>query len=302
MNKLQILGTQEFMGIEIPVIEGGFGEDKRCLTDKTIAEIHNQPAREIRKSINRNINRFKVGIDYFDLKDGNQITDNLELLESLGYSNMQISKAEHIYSLSERGYAKLIKIMDTDLAWEIHDKLIDEYFTMREVIKSIEQRKKDLLLDIYNGGQNAIKASSELTEIEVGEATKSLEEKLNFIIENATTVKEFQRVMCILVNCIANKIETNAQNVYSNLYNFLKKKEGMDLYTRCKNEKDRLQNERILSGKPPYSEKTLKDKCSIKSTIKKTEYEKVLHIIKAKAIEEGLTIKELNDALTFNLI
>lgn len=27
------------MGIEIPVIEGGFGEDKRCLTDKTIAEI-----------------------------------------------------------------------------------------------------------------------------------------------------------------------------------------------------------------------------------------------------------------------
>lgn len=129
------------MGIEIPVIEGGFGEDKRCLTDKTIAEIHNQPAREIRKSINRNINRFKVGIDYFDLKDGNQITDNLELLESLGYSNMQISKAEHIYSLSERGYAKLIKIMDTDLAWEIHDKLIDEYFTMREVINSNEQLK-----------------------------------------------------------------------------------------------------------------------------------------------------------------
>ena len=132
--------------------------------------------------------------------------------------------------------------------------------------------------------------------------TKPLEEKINFIIENATTVKEFQRVMCIFVNCIANKIEANAQTVYSNLYNFLKKKEGMDLYTRCKNEKDRLQNERILSGKPPYSEKTLKDKCSIKSTIKKTEYEKVLHIIKAKAIEEGLTIKELNKALTFNLI
>ena len=45
---------------------------------------------------------------------------------------MQVSKAEHIYLLSERGYAKLIKIMDTDLAWEIHDKLIDEYFTMRQ--------------------------------------------------------------------------------------------------------------------------------------------------------------------------
>lgn len=45
---------------------------------------------------------------------------------------MQISKSEHIYILSERGYAKLIKIMDTDLAWVIHDKLIDEYFELRE--------------------------------------------------------------------------------------------------------------------------------------------------------------------------
>ena len=34
--------------------------------------------------------------------------------------------------MSERGYAKLIKIMDTDLALEVHDKLIDEYFQMRE--------------------------------------------------------------------------------------------------------------------------------------------------------------------------
>lgn len=41
---------------------------------------------------------------------------------------MQISKSVHIFLLSERGYAKLIKIMDTDLAWVIHGRLIDEYF------------------------------------------------------------------------------------------------------------------------------------------------------------------------------
>lgn len=45
--------------------------------------------------------------------------NNLGLLQSLGYSKMQVSKAEHIYLLSERGYAKLVKIMDTDLAWEM---------------------------------------------------------------------------------------------------------------------------------------------------------------------------------------
>lgn len=38
MNKILVKGTQEFMDKEIPVVEGGFGEGKRCLTDKTIAE------------------------------------------------------------------------------------------------------------------------------------------------------------------------------------------------------------------------------------------------------------------------
>ena len=164
MMELQVKGTQSFMDKEIPVVEGGFGEGKRSLTDKAISKVHTQPTREIRKSINRNIKRFKEGVDFIDLKDGNEITNNL--LVSLGYTKMEISKATNIYLLSERGYAKLIKIMDTDLAWEIHDKLIDEYFTMREVINSNEQLKAKLLLDIYNGGQEGIVASRELVELE----------------------------------------------------------------------------------------------------------------------------------------
>ncbi|MDY3372068.1 MAG: phage antirepressor KilAC domain-containing protein [Terrisporobacter othiniensis] len=136
MNNLIVKGIQEFLGKEIPVVEGGFGEGKRCLTDKTIAEIHGMTTFNIRARISSNIKRFKEDVDYIDLKVIYEINNNLELLQSLGYSKMQVSKAEHIYLLSERGYAKLIKIMDTDLAWEIHDKLIDEYFTMREIIKS----------------------------------------------------------------------------------------------------------------------------------------------------------------------
>ena len=54
MLELQIKGTQEFMGKEIPVIEGGFGEGKRCLTDKTIAEIHGMKTIHIRENVNKN--------------------------------------------------------------------------------------------------------------------------------------------------------------------------------------------------------------------------------------------------------
>lgn len=176
---IDVKGKQEFMGKEIPVVEGGFGEGKRCLTDKTIAEIHSQPVGEIRKSINRNIKRFKEHIDYLDLQRSDMVTTLL----NLGYSKQSITQAEHIYLLSERGYAKLIKIMDTDLAWEIHDKLIDEYFTMRKIINSSEQLKSTLLLEIYNGGQAGVLASKKLTELETRPLQDTIEKQSNTINE-----------------------------------------------------------------------------------------------------------------------
>lgn len=139
MNEIMVTGKQNFMGLDIPVILGGFGEGKKCISDKTIAEIHNQPVPEIRRRITDNIKRFEIRKDALDLKVVHQAHDKIVMGEShdnllleLGYTQMQISKAEHIYILSERGYAKLIKIMDTDLAWEVHDKLMDEYFALRE--------------------------------------------------------------------------------------------------------------------------------------------------------------------------
>lgn len=78
----------------------------------------------VREIIKNNINRFKESIDYIDMK---RIGMN-DTLINLDYAKQSITQAEHIYLLSERGYAKLIKIMDTDLAWEIHDELIDLKF------------------------------------------------------------------------------------------------------------------------------------------------------------------------------
>ena len=132
MNELKVTGIQNFIGLEIPVVLGGFGEGKKCISDKTVAEIHGMEPKHVRERISINIKRFKACIDYIDIKQRVGETGTLELLLNLGYAKQSITQAEHIYILSERGYAKLIKIMDTDLAWEIHDKLIDEYFEMRE--------------------------------------------------------------------------------------------------------------------------------------------------------------------------
>lgn len=131
MELIKVNGTKKINGKEIKVIEGGFGEGCKILTDKQIAEIHNMENKNVRSRINDNIIRFKDGIDIIDLKGACEISTLLEL----GYHKASITQAKNIYALSERGYSKLIKIMDTDLAWDIHDELMDNYFKMREIIQ-----------------------------------------------------------------------------------------------------------------------------------------------------------------------
>lgn len=128
---ITVTGTQPFMGKEIPVVLGGFGPNARCVCDKTVAEIHDQPIPEIRRRIGDNIERFTNGVDYIDLKIVMAESHDFTICSQLGYSQMQISKAEHIYAFSERGYAKLAKILDTDQAWDIYEHLLDEYFQLR---------------------------------------------------------------------------------------------------------------------------------------------------------------------------
>lgn len=155
MKQLVVNGTQNFMGKSIPVVSGGFGQGKKCMSDKTIAEIHGVKVIHVRELIGRNFQRFKEGVDFVDLKVIVQNDNNL--FTQLGYSQMQISKAEHIYILSERGYSKLIKIMDTDLAWEIHDKIMDEYFDMREekqsAKKEVSSKSQKKLASVNNAAK-----------------------------------------------------------------------------------------------------------------------------------------------------
>lgn len=174
MNELKVNGTQKFMGIDIPIVEGGFGKDQKVILAKTIAEIHNQPLKKINQLIKDNIEEFEIGVDLLDLKSG--YLESTEFLKGI-MNKQSISNSTNIYLLSEQGYMLLVGFMKTEKAKEIRKKLRREYFAMRKVINSTEQLKATYLLAIYNGGQDAVTASKKLTEIEVEEAKKPLIEK-----------------------------------------------------------------------------------------------------------------------------
>lgn len=78
-NDLKVIGTQKFMGIDIPVIEGGFGENQKVMLAKTIAEIHGVRMNDIQDLIQQNIDEFEFGIDLLDLCDKNFKTDAIGL-------------------------------------------------------------------------------------------------------------------------------------------------------------------------------------------------------------------------------
>ena len=167
-KNLIVKGTQEFLGKEIPVIEGGFGEGKKVILAKTIAEIHEKEVKEINKLINDNIKEFKFGIDILDLKTGDY---KEPVLQKGLLTKAQWGNSNNIYLLSEQGYFALVQLMRTEKAKEIRKELRREYFKMRETIKNNNKSRqtkvvKERIADYTITGMRKTLENSKYFEIE----------------------------------------------------------------------------------------------------------------------------------------
>ena len=131
MKALRLIGTTTICGVSVPKIAGGFGEDKKAMLAKTIAEIHGKELKVVNQSVNMNRERFIDGVDVIDLRRTNF---EVNLIDHGIMNQNAINRSETIYLLSERGYAKLLKIFDDDLAWDKYEAILDEYFHMRDEI------------------------------------------------------------------------------------------------------------------------------------------------------------------------
>ena len=166
-NEIKVIGKQEFMGREIQVLEGGFGENQRIVTVEEICEIHEARKDKINELINSNIDEFEEGIDIIDLmKDEN----SLNLAKGLGL--ITNNRQKNCYILSEQGYMLLTSFMRTDKAKEIRKQFRREYFVMREVIKSDEHLKAMYLLKaVESTGEESALAIKSYGDLRIKEAT-----------------------------------------------------------------------------------------------------------------------------------
>lgn len=246
MEALKVLGTEKVGKIEFTGIEGGFGEDKKAMLVRDIALIHKTDVRTINQTINRNRKRFKEGIDLIDLK---QITVS-DLFMKLRFTKTQWGNANHIYLLSERGYAKLLKIMDDDKAWDIYDELVDNYFNMRVAIKEnkpslVTQERLAIMKD-----NSATRRANMLYKIAMATDSNSSKQQLL-----ARAAKEITGEMTIPImkekeysaGDIAKKLETTATMVgrTANRLGLKADQPGQNEYGRWTNSKSRYSDKEV---------------------------------------------------------
>lgn len=230
-TQLKVIGKEHIGKIEFTGIEGGFGDDKKAMLVKDIAVIHERPLFKINQLINDNIKRFKTGIDIIDLLNTSEVFR--EVAKENGWIGS--NRTQHVYLLSERGYAKLLKILDDDKAWDKYDELVDNYFNQRAAIKNnepslVQQRRLAIMEDnaatrkaniMYkiamatesdSGRQSLLaQAAKELT----GEMTIPSMKQKEY---SATEVGKQLGITSTMVGRIANKLGIKAEQPGQNEY------------------------------------------------------------------------------------
>lgn len=237
MNELKVLGTERIAGFKFTGIEGGFGEDKKSMLVKDIAMIHGSTVKRINELINRNQNRFKKEVDIIDfLGRSERLRD---FAEKHGF--ITSNRTEHVYLLSERGYFKLLKILEDDTAWDIYDQLVDGYFNMRQALDTSRLSPE---LQMFKGLFDSM-AKQELE-------TKRIDHKLDNISEIVgTSTIDWRQGTTHLIQRIAQYQGGGEayKNVRNGIYAEVDKRAGVSLKTRLTNKRRRMADEGISKSK-----------------------------------------------------
>lgn len=118
----------------------------RVLTTQQIAEAYGSDTRVISNNFNRNKERYIEGKHYICL-EGEELKDfktNHQFDES--------SRINKLYLWTEKGAFLHVKSLNTDTAWEVYDRLVDNYFNKKKPMSPVEMMRIQLgMIDDHEG-------------------------------------------------------------------------------------------------------------------------------------------------------
>lgn len=196
----------------------------RVLTTQQIAEAYGTDTRVISNNFNRNKDRYVEGKHYICL-EGDELKDfktNHQFDES--------SRINKLYLWTEKGAFLHAKSLNTDTAWEVYDRLVDNYFEKPKAVPMTTDQKIQLLAQ----------GNVELTE-RIDKVDKDLQEfkadmpLLALECQRITRAKN-QKVVPLMggKNAPAYKNKSLMHKVYSDVDAQLRREFGVNTYKAIK--------------------------------------------------------------------
>lgn len=119
----------------------------RVLTTQQIAEAYGSDTRVISNNFNRNKERYIEGKHYICLEDDEkrEFVDHHQIDDGS-------KKASKLYLWTEKGAFLHAKSLNTDTAWEVYDRLVDNYFNKKKPMSPVEMMRIQLgMIDDHEG-------------------------------------------------------------------------------------------------------------------------------------------------------
>jgi very-short-patch-repair endonuclease len=239
MNNIIKLVTKDSVNInnrEFTRVMGGFNENSVIVTGKQVGELlgYANGDKTVNLTISRNIKSF-TNEYLLDLKSGYLNDQDIEMLNSLGYSKQSISNSKNIYILSHLGLLLFLQIADIK---KDYSEFISEYFEADEKLNvarirfehefgnllrtsfygllNIEDQysccnnkyridfydiEKRLAIE-YDEGHHANRINEDINR------QKEIEEELNCNFIRVVKGEEFQGINKIITHLMNNKLES----------------------------------------------------------------------------------------------
>lgn len=211
----------------------------RVLTSQQIADAYEADANLLNKNFNRNKDRYVEGKHYICLQG-----DELRGFRAKGQIDVS-PNVNKLYLWTEKGALLHAKSLNTDKAWEVYDKLVENYFRVRSAVNSnlspelqmlqglLSQMVQKELADKERDKQIAI--ANEVAQKAI-ETTEHIKDAVRPVIDNwreeiNSKFKRIQHYCDIPFDVLRTEMHTELEH-----------RAGCDLNTRLRNLKKRLQD------------------------------------------------------------
>ena len=209
----------------------------RVLTTQQIAEAYGSDTRVISNNFNRNKERYIEGKHYICLEDDEkrEFVDHHQIDDGS-------KKASKLYLWTEKGAFLHAKSLNTDTAWEVYDRLVDNYFDKK---KAIDLTQLSPELQMFNKIFQSV-ATQQLEQKRQAEKIAEVENRVDSIREVVSLDTTSWRDD---TGKILKKIGTSLgggqaySQVRNESYELLDKRFGVNLKQRLTNKRRRMADE-----------------------------------------------------------